>query len=161
MQNEESKHCVVNCSTVGDLSTLVWQEGYLNNCTPKYELVQNHYSALNFRDCMLASGRMTKDSISVSSSKRRIYLENVLGMEFSGITSDGKRVMGYIKSGALSTKIEANPHFLFECPPDWTLEQAVTVPIVYSTVYYAFFNVVSIKAGQNILIHAGSGGVGK
>lgn len=94
----------------------------------------------------------------MSSPKGRIAVENVLGMEFSGVTIAGRRVMGIVGSGGLSTKVEAT--FLFDCPKDWSLEQAATVPVVYSTVYYAFFDIVKVQRGKSILIHAGTGGVG-
>jgi fatty acid synthase len=50
---------------------------------------------------------------------------------------------------------------LFNVPDSWTLEEAATVPLVYFTVYVAFFHTTKIKAGKSILIHSGSGGVGQ
>ena len=49
---------------------------------------------------------------------------------------------------------------VFDCPDDWTLAEAATVPAVYGTVYAAFFLSIQIEKGKSILIHAGSGGVG-
>ena len=49
---------------------------------------------------------------------------------------------------------------LFNCPDDWTLAEAATIPAVYGTVYAAFFLSIKIIQGKSILIHAGSGGVG-
>lgn len=34
----------------------------------------------------------------------------------------------------LATSVLVDPEFLWEIPDDWTLEQAATVPVVYSTV---------------------------
>ena len=48
----------------------------------------------------------------------------------------------------------------FNCPDDWTLAEAATIPAVYGTVYSAFFITAKIERGKSILIHAGSGGVG-
>ena len=48
----------------------------------------------------------------------------------------------------------------FDCPDDWTLAEAATIPAVYGTVYAAFFLSIQIKKEKSILIHAGSGGVG-
>lgn len=124
---------------LGDLSTLIWQEGYLNTTNPKNDVVHIHYAALNFRDCMLATGRISKESISASPDSTRLDLEYVLGMEYAGVCADTqKRVIGVRKSGAFANKVEVNPHFVFECPPNWSLEEAVTVPVVYSTVYCKF-----------------------
>lgn len=40
------------------------------------------------------------------------------------------------------------------------LRDAATIPVVYVTIYYAFFFYRPITSGKSILIHAGSGGVG-
>lgn len=41
-----------------------------------------------------------------------------------------------------------------------SLRDAATIPVVYITIYYAFFFYRPISSGKSILIHAGSGGVG-
>ena len=46
-------------------------------------------------------------------------------------------------------------------PDHWSLEQAASVPVVYSTVYYALVVRGRIKKGDRVLIHSGSGGVGQ
>jgi fatty acid synthase, animal type len=48
----------------------------------------------------------------------------------------------------------------YQCPDEWSLADAATVPCVYATVYAAFFLTANIKKGKSVLIHAGSGGVG-
>ncbi len=42
-----------------------------------------------------------------------------------------------------------------------SVEEASTIPCVYSTVYYALVVRGKMKSGEKILIHAGSGGVGQ
>lgn len=46
--------------------------------------------------------------------------------------------MGMSDTGALATKIVADPTLLIEVPNSWSLEDAATVPVVYNTVIYAF-----------------------
>lgn len=75
------------------------------------------------------------------------------------MTSDGKRVLGVCDSGAFATYFNKKT-FVWEVPDDWSMEEAATVPLVYSTVFIAFFHNASIKRGESVLIHAGSGGVG-
>lgn len=41
-----------------------------------------------------------------------------------------------------------------------SLRDAATIPVVYATIYYAFFFYRPISRGKSILIHAGSGGIG-
>ena len=51
--------------------------------------------------------------------------------------------------------------FIWDVPDSWTLEEASSVPVVYTTVYYALVVRGQIKKGDKVLIHAGSGGVGQ
>jgi len=58
----------------------------------------------------------------------------VIGFEFSGRTASGKRVMGMLAGGAMTTEFPANRALVWEVPDQWTLAEAATVPVVYGTV---------------------------
>ena len=62
---------------------------------------------------------------------------------------------------ALATTVSAQKDYLWSVPDSWSLEQAATVPVVYSTAYYALVVRGRIKVGNKVLIHSGSGGVGQ
>lgn len=81
-------HVYANVKRMGDLSSFEWYNGSLKSTVDK--LVNVHYSSINFRDVMLASGRL---SIEFCRSARTED-DCVLGLEFSGISSNGDRVMG-------------------------------------------------------------------
>jgi fatty acid synthase len=51
-----------------------------------------HYAALNFRDVMLATGRLPADAIPGDLATQ----DCILGMEVSGLDEMGKRVMGLV-----------------------------------------------------------------
>lgn len=70
------------------------------------------------------------------------------------------QVMGIVPYGGISTIVKPYSPFVWNVPDKWSLEEAATVPVVYSTVYFAFFIGKAISAGKSILIHSGSGGVG-
>ena len=149
-------HCFANSLTRGDLSSMTWLHGPYNYGKPEGETVRIQYASLNFRDVMLATGKLTAEVFGTG----RLDQLCILGFEFSGLTEKKKRVMGMVTSGALATHIGADDTLLWNCPDDWTLEQAATIPVVYGTVYSAFFLTTKIEKGKSILIHAGSGGVG-
>jgi len=74
----------------GDLSTLCWVE---NNRSLEYrreDLVHVVYSSLNFKDVMLATGKLTFNNI----LQGRLFQYVPLGMEYVGIDANGQRVMG-------------------------------------------------------------------
>ena len=51
--------------------------------------------------------------------------------------------------------MDVDKRFLWEVPDDWTLEEAATIPVVYTTTYYALVVRGRIKAGDKVLIHSG------
>lgn len=87
--------------------------------------------------------------------------DGILGFEFSGRTSDGRRVMGIVSNKGLATSVVANPLLLWDVPDEWSLEEAATIPVVYATAYYALILRGKLEEGERILIHSGSGGVGQ
>ena len=46
-------------------------------------------------------------------------------------------------------------------PQKWSLKDAASVPVVYSTAYYALIVRGNLRKGESVLIHSGSGGVGQ
>lgn len=156
IQEPRSIQCYVNAINKGDLSSLTWFQGDLNVNDPHKDIVRVRFSALNFRDVMVASGKLNLSQL----GEPRLTSECDLGLEYAGITRDGNRVMGMVRSGAMATYVEAIKYITWNVPESWTLQDACTVPVVYSTVYYSFFVSVQIEKGKKILIHAGTGGIG-
>ncbi|XP_039308272.1 fatty acid synthase [Solenopsis invicta] len=155
------EHAYVNTLMRGDLSSLRWIEGplsyYRSDNFPNMKLCHVYYAPLNFRDIMLASGKLPPDAL----PRNMATEECILGLEFSGRDADGRRVMGIVEAKGLATTVVADHDFLWEVPDKWTLEQAATIPVAYATSYYALFIRGRLKAGESVLIHAGTGGVGQ
>lgn len=156
------EHAYVNALTKGDLSSLKWIEGPLSRDQPDpkdqtQELCTVYYAPINFRDVMICSGKLAADALPGDLATQ----DCILGLEFSGRDSTGKRVMAMVPAKSLATTCVVQKNLLWDIPEQWTMEQASTVPCVYSTVYYALVMRGRIKKGDSILIHAGSGGVGQ
>ncbi|KAL3200533.1 hypothetical protein MRX96_013180 [Rhipicephalus microplus] len=134
-------YAFLNVQTRGDLSSL--------QCV--------YYAPLNFRDIMLATGKLPPDALPGNLATS----DCVLGLEFSGRDSHGRRVMGSVASQGMATAVNADPGFLWEVPESWSLEEASTVPVAYSTAYYALVVRGNMKRGESLLVHSGSGGVGQ
>uniref|UniRef100_A0A1B0G5K6 Uncharacterized protein n=1 Tax=Glossina morsitans morsitans TaxID=37546 RepID=A0A1B0G5K6_GLOMM len=147
-------HVYGNALQRGDLSSLRWIEGPFN---PKICDIKIAYSSLNFRDIMLATGRLAVELFGDS----RLDQNCVLGLEYSGIhTKTGRRIMSMVAKGGVGSYVEKASELIWDVPKNWSLKDAATVPVVYITVYYAFFMVSDIRKGKSILIHAGTGGIG-
>nr|XP_049698956.1 fatty acid synthase [Helicoverpa armigera]XP_049698957.1 fatty acid synthase [Helicoverpa armigera] len=161
LETVRANHAYVNTLTIGDLSSLSWVEGPIreNHVFKSKEkvLVSVYCAALNFRDVMTATGRVTVDAV----ARGRLAQECVQGFEIVGKTPNGSRVMGMIRNRGMANLAEGDKALLWAIPDEWSFEEAATVPVAYGTVYYSMVMVGQIKRGESILIHAGSGGVGQ
>lgn len=66
LNEETTEHAYVNVLTRGDLSSLRWISSPLGknvSCSPKVQRCRIYYSSLNFRDIMLATGKLPPDAI--------------------------------------------------------------------------------------------------
>jgi fatty acid synthase, animal type len=163
----QPKNAYINFLTRGDLSSLTWiQAPETMSFTSQREQLkrktcQVSYAALNFRDIMLATGKLSPEAIPGFNKMQN----SLLGMEFSGICQDKlhqqRRVMGMVQSMGLSLTLNCESKYLWDIPREWTLEQAATVPVAYSTAYYALCVRANLKEYESVLIHAASGAVGQ
>ncbi|XP_014487238.1 PREDICTED: fatty acid synthase-like, partial [Dinoponera quadriceps] len=74
----------------GDLSTFRWVEGRASPKIKPENLIRIVYAALNFRDVMIATGKLALDPS--ASIKRNV--DSLLGFEFVGFDENGQRIMG-------------------------------------------------------------------
>ncbi|XP_076460136.1 fatty acid synthase-like [Babylonia areolata] len=162
-KKKSNRHAYVNVMTRGDLSSLQWVESPLKFFRPdspassSLELCTVYCAALNFRDVMLATGKLPPDAIPGDLAAQ----DCILGMEFSGRDSQGNRVMGLLPAKGMATTVDVSKQFLWKIPDSWSMAEAATVPVVYCTAYYALVIRGRIRKGERVLIHAGSGGVGQ
>ena len=158
-----AQHAYINVLTRGDLSSLSWIESPLRFWNPRNAastsvMCNVHFASLNFRDIMLATGKLPPDAIPGDMALQ----DCILGMEFSGInTKTNQCVMGLLAAKGLATTVDADTSFCWPVPPNWSMSDAATVPVVYATAYYAIIVRGQLKPGERILIHSGSGGVGQ
>ena len=163
----ETNCAFLNIKTIGDLSSFSWFKSRLENVIHKScgsngisgVVCSVNYAALNFKDVMLASGKLPISSV----PSRMKDKSCVIGIEFSGTSlKSGERVMGFVESSAMASHVYVeDKDFLWSVPDEWSLEEASTVPCVYSTAYYALLIRGKLLRGESVLIHAGSGGVGQ
>ncbi|XP_077520061.1 fatty acid synthase-like [Amblyomma americanum] len=158
---KHTEYAFLDVQTRGDLSTLHWLESPLSCTTPSEHpekvFCSVCYAPLNFRDVMLATGKLSPSSL----FDDVLIPEYLLGVEFSGRDPQGRRIMGLVAAQGMATVVAADPDFLWEVPDAWSLEEASTVPAAYSTAYYALLVRGDMRPGESLLVHSGSGGVGQ
>ncbi|MFJ3741304.1 SDR family NAD(P)-dependent oxidoreductase [Streptomyces griseus] len=114
-------------------------------------------SGVNFRDVLIALGMYPHDPLPP------------LGGEVAGIVIEvapdvttmavGDRVFG-LAEGTFSRQAVGDHRALHAMPGCWTFTQAATAPIVWMTALLGLKNIAGLSAGEKVLIHAGTGGVG-
>ncbi|KAM3959496.1 fatty acid synthase-like [Aphomia sociella] len=141
----------LQCGHIGDLNSLHWIE----TAPPKDTgiSVKVHYAGINTSDIRRATV--------ISDLQQSKTNANLFGMEFSGITENGQRVMGLVPSGSVSSRVNAVPDLLWPVPAHWTLEEAATVPLAYSVAIYCLAIKTKIKPNMSILVHSGSSALGQ
>ncbi|XP_049273356.1 LOW QUALITY PROTEIN: fatty acid synthase-like [Rhipicephalus sanguineus] len=147
--------------TRGDLSSLQWYESPLGYRSPTDKtssgevICDVYYASVNFHDAMIATGKLPALFYSLAT------FCTFLGTEFSGRDQNGRRIMGVLGGKCIATMVTADPLAMWEIPDSWTMEEAATVPVAYSTAYYALLVRGDMQPRESILVHSGSGGVGQ
>ncbi|CAF1688132.1 unnamed protein product, partial [Adineta ricciae] len=133
--------------------------------------VEVHASALNFKDLMLALGML--DNPMGFDQQTLKYRENSvnLGLEFSGIVKNvgtaaskrfniGDQVFGFANH-CFASQVITHEHFLVKKPLHLSHTDAVSLPIVFATVYAGLIVKAQLKPGETVLIHSAAGGIGQ
>ncbi|KFM59156.1 Fatty acid synthase, partial [Stegodyphus mimosarum] len=154
---EPVEHSFAICAKTGDLSSFEWRESHIKYTKLRPDQTFHvYYSALNFRDIMIASGKLSAEFGKDPEGKDDV----VVGIECSGKDSNGRRLAGIVRNRSIGTSNKVESLISLEVPDNWTLEDAATVPVVYMTCYYALITRANLQHGESILIHSGTGGIG-
>ncbi|WP_374120620.1 SDR family NAD(P)-dependent oxidoreductase [Streptomyces sp. AN091965] len=111
---------------------------------------------LNFKAVLLELGMVARDAWSSLGEGAGIVLE--VGADVTGLTA-GDRVMGLF-TGGLGTVTVTDRRLVAPMPKRLTFAQAAGVPVVYLTAYYGLADLAGLTAGESLLLHAATGGMG-
>ncbi|KAJ8713074.1 hypothetical protein PYW08_008378 [Mythimna loreyi] len=140
------KAVTLQCSQIGDLNSLHYVEAPPSQTTDWAVTV--HYAGLCMPD--------VKRAIGVTPCDSKLY-----GMDYSGVTESGERVMGLVHSGAASSVVRAQPELLWPVPAHWSLEDAATVPLAYVHALYCLIIKGRMLRNNDVLVHGGTGALGQ
>ncbi|CPR08054.1 Fatty acyl-AMP ligase FadD28 and polyketide synthase [Mycobacterium bohemicum DSM 44277] len=126
-----------------------------NTLAPGQIRVQVRAAGLNFRDVVVALGAIADEG---------------MGSEAAGVVLDagpgtslrpGDAVMGLFPHNAFAPTATTDERTVVPVPAGWSFTAAASAPIVYLTAYISLVEIAGLSAGQRVLIHAGTGGVGQ
>ncbi|NEA64070.1 type I polyketide synthase [Streptomyces sp. SID12488] len=111
-------------------------------------------SGINFRDVLLGLG---------------VVDQNIMGGEAAGVVVEvapdvtdlapGDRVMGMVR-GSFGPVVVVDRRLLVPLPEHWTYAEGASVPVAFLTAYLGLVHLAGLRAGESVLIHAATGGVG-
>ncbi|XP_071652383.1 LOW QUALITY PROTEIN: fatty acid synthase-like [Temnothorax longispinosus] len=140
----------------GDLTTLCWAQSRMSRID-RENLIDVIYTSVNFRDIMIATGKLNAETMIPFERGNECFI----GFEFVGFNTHKQRIMRLCSRGGMTNILVADKYLNWIIPDKWTMEDAATVPCVYSTCYYALYMRGKMKKGDKILIHSGTGGIGQ
>ena len=84
------------------------------------------------------------------------------GTEVAGVTGDGRRVIGLVRSsgGGYAEQATVDEQWLFDLPDGASFEEGAAFLMAYLTAWIPLTRQVVIHPGARVLVHAAAGGVG-
>ncbi|MBV6701532.1 SDR family NAD(P)-dependent oxidoreductase, partial [Kitasatospora aureofaciens] len=113
-------------------------------------------AGLNFRDVLNALDMYPGGARFLGSEAAGIVRE--VGPGVTGLAV-GDRVMGMVPGGFGPLAV-TDHRLLARVPQGWSFAQAASAPVVFLTAYYALRDLAGLRAGERVLVHAATGGVG-
>ncbi|WP_261864600.1 SDR family NAD(P)-dependent oxidoreductase, partial [Mycobacterium marinum] len=112
-------------------------------------------AGVNFRDVLMALGMYPGAQPVLGGEGSGVVLE--VGPQVSGV-GVGDAVMGLIAGVGPLAVVDAR--LLVRVPSGWSLAEAAGVPVAFLTAWYGLADLAGVRAGESVLVHAGTGGVG-
>ncbi|MBW0013178.1 type I polyketide synthase [Mycobacterium sp.] len=109
---------------------------------------------VNFRDVLVALG-MYPGRGELGAEGAGVVVE--VGAGVCGLVV-GDAVMGLL--GVVGSEAVVDERLVVRVPLGWSLVEAAGVPVVFLTAWYGLSVLAGVRAGQRVLVHAGTGGVG-
>jgi polyketide synthase 7 len=109
---------------------------------------------VNFRDVLVALG-MYPGGGEIGIEGAGVVVE--VGTDVTGLAV-GDAVMGLF--GVVGSEAVVDARLVTVVPAGWSLVEAASVPVVFLTALYGLSVLADVKAGQKVLVHAATGGVG-
>nr|WP_306338899.1 SDR family NAD(P)-dependent oxidoreductase [Streptomyces sp. KL118A] len=145
---------MVNDGSLDDLAAVACPEALEPLASGQVRL-SVHAAGINFRDVLVALGM--------------VPAYGAMGGEGAGVVTEvgpdvthlsvGDQVMGVFE-GAYGPVVIADARMVAPIPQGWDMREAAGIPAAFLTAWYGLVELAGLKAGERVLIHAATGGVG-
>lgn len=126
---------------------------------PDRVVIEVHAAGVSYADALVLRGKY----------QLRIAPPFVPGTEVAGVVRwappgsgfhPGDRVAAFVRWGAWAELAAAEPFYTFPIPEGLPFDEAAALPLNYRTSYFALLWRGGLRAGESVLVHGASGGVG-
>jgi acyl transferase domain-containing protein/NADPH:quinone reductase-like Zn-dependent oxidoreductase len=142
-------------ATLDDVAAVACPE-VLEPLKPDQVRIAVHAAGLNFRDVLINLGMYPDADAQPGSEGAGVVLE--VGPGVTGL-APGDRVMGLF-GGAFGPIAVADTRTVMRVPDGWDFRRAAATPVAFLTAWYALTDLAGLRAGERVLVHAATGGVG-
>ncbi|SEC23008.1 NADPH2:quinone reductase [Streptomyces sp. 2224.1] len=122
---------------------------------PGETLVEVEAAGVNFGDIKHIAGEHTDGPYAPKGP-----LPHIPGMEVVGRTTDGRRVLGYVRQGGYAAKTVVADRDLVTMPPGVSAGAALALLVQGLTAWHLLRSVARVRPGESVVVHAAAGGTG-
>lgn len=147
----------------GMLDSVVFRQMKQSRLQPDEVEIEVRAAGLNFKDIMNVMGLLSDEAVEGGIAGKNLGLEcagvvTAVGADVTD-TKVGDAVMAWA-SHSFAGYTVSKEHCVVPKPSHMSFEEAATLTVVYLTAYYSLYHLARLSAGDRVLIHAASGGVG-
>ncbi|MFI5591758.1 SDR family NAD(P)-dependent oxidoreductase [Amycolatopsis sp. NPDC051758] len=125
---------------------------------PGHVRVRVRAAGVNFRDVLVGLGMYPDPDAVLGSEAAGVVVEVGPGVDSVRV---GDAVMGmFTECATFGALAVTDARLVVSIPDGWTFEQAGATPVVFLTAFYALADLAELTAGEQVLIHTATGGVG-
>ncbi|OBT66706.1 Type I Iterative Polyketide synthase (PKS) [Pseudogymnoascus sp. 23342-1-I1] len=154
---QEGRPLTLKIGTPGRLDTLRFDDDEDASAAlfPDEVEIEVKGAGLNFKDIMVAMGQLSEPALGVDCS-------GIITRIGANVTKfkPGDKVITW-RLGTFRNFTRSKESMCQIMPNDLTFGVAASLPVVYSTAYYALYEAGRLQKGETILIHGAAGGVGQ
>ena len=151
----------IRVTEYGGPSVLKLQEAPLPQPGMQQVLVRNHAVGVNPVDTYLRSNTDNRGpKLPYTPGSDAAGVVEVVGNGVSTVKPGDRVYYGGSLTGSYADMTLCDPAQVHPLPPNATYAQGAAMNVPYATAYHALFNRAHGRAGQTVLVHGASGGVG-
>ncbi|MFC9327331.1 beta-ketoacyl synthase N-terminal-like domain-containing protein [Kitasatospora sp. NPDC057015] len=152
-----ANHSLVS-TDIGDLEALRLVESERTEPGPGEVRVEVLATGLNFKEVLIATGMLDPGNPDFRFGLECAGVVRAVGAGVTGLrVGDPVLAMG---SGCFSDQVVVRAALTAPIPAGLTYAQAASVPVAFTTAYDCLHNLAGLRAGERVLVHAVTGGVG-